>query len=437
MSQEYERRGEGHSSGRRYTPSHLAGSSGRGSAQGRSGAQGRPASGQSRRPTPPQGEPARRKKRKKRAGPAGVVLYLVFVLGLSALLAGVGWVMANDVLALNKGEHTAVITLSEDMFTTSEEQVEVTAADGTVTTQTQTVHTADMDAVADTLKENGIIEFKTVFKIFVWFTHAQADISPGTYELNTEMDYRAIVSSISRNSPNRSVATVTITEGMTVDQIFAALEERGIATQADLQETAANYPFKFSFLQDIPLGDYHRLEGYLFPDTYNFYMGGDTVTILNRMLLRFDEMVTDEMRAQAEDMGYSLYEIITIASMIEKETDGSDQADIASVIYNRLDNPNAGTNGLLQIDATILYVTGGTQVDTSVDTPYNTYLYPGLPPGPISNPGIDAINAALDPNDTSYFYYALGDDNVHHFFASHRELENFIASQERYNGSNG
>ena len=419
MSQEYEKRREGRrtTGGRHYTPSHLEGGTGRQS------------SGQAPRP--------RKKKKKKGPSPMGVLLYVVFVLGLSALLAGVGWVLANDVLALNKAEHTAVVTLPEEAFTVSQEEVEVTAADGTVTTETETVWKADMDAVADILKENGLIEYKTVFKIFASFTHAQDDIVPGTYELNTEMDYRALISSISANSPNRSVTQVTITEGMTVDQIFALLEEKGVSTQAELQDVAANHAFKYSFLQDLPLGDYHRLEGYLFPDTYEFYMGGSPLDVLNKMILRFDQMVTDEMRAQATEMGYTLADIVNIASMIEKETDGTDRADIASVIYNRLNNPSAGTNGLLQIDATILYVTGGTEVDTNYDTPYNTYKSQGLPPGPISNPGIDSIKAALNPNSTKYYYYALGDDNKHHFFRTNRELESFIASQERYNGTGG
>ena len=418
MSQEYDKQEGGRRSaaGRHYTPSHLEGGTPR---------------------QPSRQAPGQRRRKKKKAGPFGVVLYLVFVLGLSALLAGVGWVLANDVLALNKAQLTAVITLPEEAFTVTQQEVETTAADGTVTTETETVWTADMDQVADILKDNGLIEFKLAFKVFAAFTHAREDITPGTYELNTEMDYRAIISSISANSPNRSIAEVTITEGMTVDQIFALLEEKGVSTQAELQEVAANHAFKYSFLQDLPLGDYHRLEGYLFPDTYQFYMGGSPLDVLNKMILRFDEMVTDEMRAQATDMGYTLADIVNIASMIEKETDGTDRADIASVIYNRLNYPNAGTNGLLQIDATILYVTGGTEVDTSYDTPYNTYKYQGLPPGPISNPGIESIQAALNPNDTDYFYYALGDDNKHHFFSSNRELDNFIASQERYHGTGG
>src|SRR5699024_7304473 len=121
-------------------------------------------------------------------------------------------------------------------------------------------------------------------------------------------------------------------------------------------------------------------------------------------------------------------------------TDGSDRANIASVIYNRLNNPNAsaGTNGYLQIDATLSYINGGqvpTSADRSIDSPYNTYLYQGLPPGPIASPGLESIQAAMNPADTSYYYYVLGDDNTHHFFRTYNEMQNFMATQERYSNS--
>ena len=119
-------------------------------------------------------------------------------------------------------------------------------------------------------------------------------------------------------------------------------------------------------------------------------------------------------------------EILTIASMIEKETDGTDRTTIASVIYNRLNNPGASTAGYLQIDATIQYVLPeGKIVQESdyqgVDSPYNTYKNKGLPPGPIANPGMESITAALNPQSTNYYYYALGDDHLHHFFSSYAE----------------
>ena len=112
------------------------------------------------------------------------------------------------------------------------------------------------------------------------------------------MDYRALITSMGSSSANRMMATVTIPEGMTQAQIFALLEAKGVSTADKLEETAANYDFKFSFLKGVlPLGDAKRLEGYLFPDTYEFYMGEDPVSVLNKMILRFDQMFTDEMRA--------------------------------------------------------------------------------------------------------------------------------------------
>ena len=122
-----------------------------------------------------------------------------------------------------------------------------------------------------------------------------------------------------------------------------------------------------------------------------------------------------------------------MASMIEKETDGTDRATIASVIQNRLNNPSGGTQGYLQIDATIQYVLPEGEIVSekdyqTVESPYNTYLNKGLPPGPISNPGLASIMAAINPDKTNYFYYALGEDKVHHFFATYAEHQAFLNS---------
>jgi len=226
---------------------------------------------------------------------------------------------------------------------------------------------------------------------------------------------------------------VTITEGMTVQQIFQLLEEEGVSTVDKLNDMAANHDYAFSFLQDIPLGDPNRLEGYLFPDTYDFYMGEDARYVINKMLVNFDSRVNDDIRAQIEETGYSIREILTIASMIEKETDGTDRANIASVIYNRLNNPGGGTAGYLNIDATIQYVLPEGEIVSeedyhTVQSPYNTYENKGLPPGPIANPGMESIMAALNPNSTNYYYYALGDDGVHHFFSTNSAFQAFLNS---------
>ena len=349
------------------------------------------------------------RRRKKRSGLSGAAIYAIFVIGVSALLACIGWVAANDVLALNKPEKTATITITND---------------------------DSFGDVAEKLKDEGLIEYKFLFNLFATFTRSKDDVVAGTFTLNTDMDYRALLSGMSANSATRATVTVTIPEGYTVDQIFTLLEEKGVASVEDLQDMAANHDYAFSFLQDLELGDYHRLEGYLYPDTYEFTTPQNPLYVINKMLVRFDEQFTDAMRQEVEDSGRTIHEIITIASMIEKETDGNDRADIASVIYNRLNNPSGGTQGYLQIDATLAYINGGkvpTEADKSIDSPYNTYLYKGLPAGPISNPGLESIKAAMNPNRTSYYYYALGDDGVHHFFKTLREQQNFIATQELYN----
>ena len=366
-------------------------------------------------PSHPEGErrPAPRRRRKKRLGAWGVLLYIIFVLGISAILAGVGWMWANDVLALNKAPLTATVQVEEGD----------TVSD-----------------VADKLKEAGLIEYKMVFKMFCALTHVSgqageedAKITPGTYQLDTDMDYRALVSSMGSSSASRMITTVTIPEGQTEAQIFQLLEEKGVSTVEQLEDTAANYDFNFSFLKGVlPLGDAKRLEGYLFPDTYEFYMGEDPVSVLNKMILRFDEIFTEQMRADIQASGHTINDAVIIASMIEKETDGQDQAQIASVIYNRLDNPTSETAGYLNIDATILYATGGTQVDLSADTPYNTHTHTGLPPTAIASPGADALRAAVYPDDTSYYFYALGDDGLHHFFRTYQGQQDFIATQELY-----
>lgn len=332
-------------------------------------------------------------------------VYLLFILAVSAILAALCWTAANDVLALNKPEHSAVITVEEE---------------------------DSYSSVVNQLKDNKIIQYKTLFRIFSSVVGAKDKIAPGTYELNTDMDYHAIINGLSAKSGQRMSVMVTIPEGYTLDQIFQELEDKQIAGVSQLKEMAANHPYAFSFLEDIPLGDYHRLEGYLFPDTYSFYMGEDPKFVINKMLVNFDSKITDSMRTQIQNKGYSLRDIIIIASMIEKETDNEDREKISSVIYNRLKRP-AITGGKLQIDATIQYVLPeGEKVSESdyetVDSPYNTYKYKGLPPGPIANPGRESIAAAMNPANTKYYYYALGSDKKHHFFETYAEHEAFLNS---------
>ena len=372
----------------------------------------------------------RRRRRSNSEIAASTLLYVVAVIGVSLALATLAWLFAGDVLALNKAPHSAVVVLSPEMFTQEEVSVESKDAQGQSVQKTKTVYHADLARVADTLKDSGIIEHKLVFRLFAAVTGGGTKMSPGSYALNTDMDYRALISSMSAGSASRAEISVTIPEGYNMEQIFALLEEKGVASVAELTETAANHDYQFDFLQGIPLGDARRLEGYLFPDTYQFYVGEDPLYAINKMLVNFTVMMPKSTREELAAQGKDLGEIITIASLIEKETDGTDQAMISSVIHNRLKNP-AATNGYLQIDATLAYINGGqvpTEADKSIDSPYNTYLHPGLPKGPIANPGSEAIWAAMNPKESNYYYYALGTDGLHHYSRTLQEHQAFLAS---------
>lgn len=371
-----------------------------------------------RRPTGAQpgarSQSQRRPRRKRSAASkvAGAFLYVLVILASSVILSTVGWVWACDLLGLNKEPLSIEIEIDDD---------------------------TDFNTVVDTLEEKGLIQYKFLFKLYAAFSHAEEKIAPGKYELNTEMDYHALVSSMGSSSATRLTTDVTIKEGLTIDQVFELLDDRGVCSVERLQDMAANWDYAFDWLQDRPLGDYHRLEGYLFPDTYTFEMGENPKFVINKMLVNFDAKM-DEYMAQfsAEGAIYTLHDIVTVASMIEKETDGTDYRTISSVIYNRLTNPQAETVGYLQIDATLVYLNGGkvpTLADREIDSPYNTYKYQGLPAGPISNPGMESLMAAMNPESTNYYFYVLNPETkLHEFTRTYAEHDALV---QRYQSNAG
>lgn len=376
-------------------------------------------------------QPKRRSRRRRRGIKCLVALiYVAMVIGLSILLATVGWNLAGDVLALNKAPHSAEITLDADMFDV--EEVRVEKDDGTTEIKiVKILKEGELNTVADMLHEGGIVQYKWLFKLFTTITKGEGKFQPGVFTLNTDMDYRAIITSMGSSSDNRATVKLTFYEGDTIDDIFELMAEEGVAPLDELQNMAANHDYAFSFLQDIPLGDYHRLEGYMFPDTYEFYVGEEAKYAINKLLVNFDAKFDDEMRQEVADKGYTIHEILTIASMIEKETDGTDEKRISSVIYNRLKN-NGETAGFLQIDATIFYVTGRTVTADDyqgVDSPYNTYRNKGLPPGPISNPGMAAIKAAIEPESTNYYFYVLNPNTNRHEFTTNYDAHRWLVNQ--------
>ena len=369
-----------------------------------------------------------RRRRDGKTGCLGGMMYFVFCVSCSILLACMAWMAATDVIALGKEPLESTITLPKSIFTEGTEEY----VDDEGVTHTREVTYADMDYVARELKSAGIIEYPWLFKLFCWFADATTKVDPGTYTLSTRLDYYALVSNMQTASGSMATTTVTFPEGFTMQEIFERLEENGIASVEDLYEAAAEYSYNYSFLEWATPGEASRLEGYLFPDTYEFYQGEQASGAINRFLLNFHGKLTADMYAQAENLGITLHQAVIIGSMIEAEAaNDSERAQIAAVIYNRLE---AGMP--LQIDATVMYALGEhkeylTEEDLQVESPYNTYLNTGLPAGPICNPGLASINAALNPADADYLYYALDTETgTHRFFTSYADFEAFTATQD-------
>ena len=364
-----------------------------------------------------------RPKRKKGVGMLGIphilatVIWLLIIVAIGTTLGRFLWVCAADVLAFGREDKDVVVS---------------------VTTEDT------MESIAQKLQDAGLVRYKELFLLYADLTDAEEDITTGTFTLNTVYDYHALVSQMSPRSGNRVVVeNVLIPEGFNCRQIFALLEDKGVCKAADLEKWAAEGELsEYWFLEGVERGDKYCLEGYLFPDTYDFYENSTPRAALEKMLDGFEyrvdkdirdklpalnEHLTEMMRKNGEKDDFiaanqfDIRDVISVASLIEKETANNQESyKIASVIYNRLFYWGKYPR-LLNIDATIIYALGGksnlTSEDMAVDSPYNTYTNEGLPPGPIANPGLASIEAALNPESTGYYYYVLNPEKGAHDFS--------------------
>ena len=363
-----------------------------------------------------------------RSGCLGGIMYFVFILCVSVVLACVAWMAASDALALNKDNFSAVVSLPMSIF--DSETVDTYDENGRKTGTERVTH-ADISYVADELKSAGLIEYKWLFELFCKISHADTKVDPGEYELESSFDYRALVKNMQSGSGATVTITVVIPEGFTMHQIFKRLEENKVCTYDELMDAAANYNYNYDFLEGIDQGDPTRLEGFLFPDTYEFYVGMQASSAINKLLENFHYRITDDMLTRMQNMGLDIRSVVNIASLIEREAaNDNERGTIASVIYNRL-----AANMPLGIDASILYIhpdhEGSPTADMlAEDSPYNTRLYQGLPPTPIANPGLASIEAVLSPESTNYYYYALDTaTGMHRFFTNSGEFDAFVATQ--------
>lgn len=324
-------------------------------------------------------------------------LILTIIISLSVILSVVLLIAANDFLAFSRQDKQVQIEIPEN---------------------------SKLGDVSKILKDNGIIEYPIFFNVFGNITNYDKKISSGRYNLSTTMAYNDIISILKNSSNVLEIVKVTFPEGYNINQMAKVLEEKEVCTAQDFIDYVNKSEFGFAFEKHItnsPL-KFYRLEGFLFPDTYEFYKGEQLSSITKKILNNFNNKITKDMYARMEQLGMTLQETITLASIIQAEApDVENMKKVSSVFHNRLKNASAFPK--LQSDPTKNYseriiAPNSSVVNQEMIDEYNTYVGAGLPPGPIDNPGLDAINAALYPNDTNYLYFCSNLKTKEFFYAT-------------------
>ena len=330
----------------------------------------------------------------------------------------------------------AVVKLNRPATTTSAEQDFVIKA-GATTKQ-----------IAADLRDRGIIKSGLLFEIYIRFQGTENKLQAGVYSLDSNMAIPKIVGILTQGKIKDVGERFTVIEGWRIEEIAANLETSAFLKKEEFIE-AANRPSvdlaaEFEFLNTKPANK--SLEGFLFPDTYILKAGMSAEEIARKMLQNFDAKFSRDLREEIAKQGRKLYDVLILASMVEREVGrnvargtsltqddrdriASERRVVAGIFLNRLSLGMA-----LESDATISYITGrrgarATFEEIKIDSPYNTYKYRGLPPGPIANPSLDAIKAAINPAKTDYLFFVTAPDGTAYFAGT---LQEHIRNKQQY-----
>ena len=334
-----------------------------------------------------------------------VVIIMAIVIAISVSIAVFVISCVNDLLAVHVAPEKDIevsVVISENMNT---------------------------DDVIDTLADAGVISNPWFCKFAAKFIgYSDEGYIPRTYDFKPSMGLENMLNEI-KNKTSETAQTVTLTfpEGYTVDQIIAMLVENNVCSREKFVAAMNTVDFSkdFDFLESMTKTEsrYMMLEGYMFPDTYEFYIGEDPESVIKKLLSNFDKKWKDSYSDLAEDRGMTIDEIIILASIVEKEAVGSDMPVVGSILFNRID-----ANMRLECDSTSIYIqnnlSGLSETDIAAyDALYDTYSCYSLPVGAICNPGIDAISAVLNAPDTGYYYFIHDRNNQFHVARTLSEQE--------------
>lgn len=355
------------------------------------------------------------------------------ITGLNGLIT-VLWVVA--VLAAAAYLSVFAITSINDLvgFEKKSEEIEVTIPEG-----------ATLSEIADLLTEKGVIDEPFAFEVYARVKNMQNRLYAGTYTLNSNLGYDQIFLALRASEYAVQEVSVTIYEGMTTREIAELLEEKGVCDADEFMEVVdtAEYGYDFESQMGTDPLIYHKWEGYLFPDTYNFYVDEKPSSVMMKMVSNFNNKVTSSYYDRMQELGLSLEDTITLASVIQAEAGvRTDMETISSVFHNRLADPSDYPN--LESDVTYFYyrdeifgdekITSSEQQDAYHEA-YDTYYCLGLPVGPICNPGLDAIEAALYPASTGYYFFVTDDLGNFYYATTMEEHEANVAYADAVNSS--
>lgn len=283
------------------------------------------------------------------------------------------------------------------------------------------------NAIGKILKSSGVIKSDLFFKLYTKSNPPQ-NLQYGEFELNSNMSYSQILTKLTEVKDRRETITVTIPEGSTIIKFAQLVEKTGLCSQKDFIDAVEKTDWsKYKFYQHVEESPNKpfKMEGFLFPDTYEFYKEATPVEIAEKMVAHFDNMITDDMYNELSKTGLSLQQLITLASYVQEEAgDPINQADVAAVFYNRL-KPNS-PYPKLQSDVSYYYIREFIEpymglkrdkIPTEMRDAINTYFCVGIPVTPVSSPGIEAIKNTLNPTKDSPYYFFLTDLTGKYYYA--------------------
>lgn len=289
-----------------------------------------------------------------------------------------------------------------------------------------------ISTIADYLYENGIIEYPKLFVQYAKLRVGDGSVYPGDIDVMPSMSYSEIIDSLSEMREAHATVRVTFIEGSTISDCAAILEENGVCSADDFIFAFNTNVYGFDFESHVSSSamKFYKFEGYLFPDTYEFYVGDSVYNIVKKIKERTNEILNADIIRQCQEMGYTLDEIVTMASLLQLESgEHEEMKRVASVFYNRLNAPDIYPR--LQSDTSYRYINNVIKANSSIDfqdiyDAYDTYVCNGLPVGPICNPGADAIDAALHPDNTPYYFFCSNLETREFFYAETyaEQLEN-------------